>query len=157
MRLLTFMLMALAVCFLTVSSMAALEDDLISAWTFDDGSARDHAGSNDGTFKNGAKAGAGKKGQGLVLNNPKNPAAGKNTGQYVEIPNSKSLEQADGVFSVSLWFNAKKGGGRDHAGLFFIRRENWLGSALYGSNSHHHCNQSDLRKLLERYRRLVCV
>jgi len=119
MKLTTFMLMALAVCFLAVSGMAALDDGLVSAWTFDDGSANDQVGSNDGAFKNGAKAGAGKKGTGLVLDNPTNPAAGENTGQYVEVPNSASLEQADGIFSISLWFNAKKGGGRNHAGLFF--------------------------------------
>ena len=119
MKLTTFMLIALAVCFLAVSGMAALNDDLVSAWTFDDGSAKDQVGSNDGALKNGAKAGAGKKGQGLVLANPKNPAAGKNTGQYVSIPSSKSLEQADGIFSVSLWVNVKKGGARDHSGMFF--------------------------------------
>jgi hypothetical protein len=119
MRLSTFMVTALALCFLAVSGMASLEDGLVSAWTFDDGSARDHHGNNDGTFKNGAKAGAGKKGQGLVLNNPENPAQGKNTGQYVEVPNSNSLEQADGIFSVSLWLNAKEGGGRNHAGMFW--------------------------------------
>ena len=119
MKLITFMLMAVAVCFLTVSGMAGLDDQLVSAWTFDDGTANDHFGSNNGAFKNGAKAGAGKKGQGLVLANPKNPAAGKNTGQYVEVPSSKSLEQSDGVFSISLWFNAKTGGGRNHSGVFF--------------------------------------
>ena len=119
MKLITFMLMAVAVCFLTVSGMAGLDDQLVSAWTFDDGTANDHFGSNNGAFKNGAKTGAGKKGQGLVLANPKNPAAGKNTGQYVEVPSSKSLEQSDGVFSISLWFNAKTGGGRNHSGVFF--------------------------------------
>ena len=41
MKLTTFMLIALAVCFLAVSGMAALNDDLVSAWTFDDGSAKD--------------------------------------------------------------------------------------------------------------------
>ena len=120
MKLTTFMLIALAVCFLAVSGMAALRTNLVSAWTFDDGTANDQASTgNHGAFKNGAKAGAGKRGQGLVLDNPTNPAAGKNTGQYVSIPSSKSLEQADGIFSISLWLNVKKDGARDHSGFFF--------------------------------------
>merc|ERR1712169_148080 len=73
-----------------------------------------------GTFKNGAKtAGGGKAGKALMLDNPTNPAIGENTGQYVEIPSSASLEQADGIFSISFWANIKEGGGRNHSGIFF--------------------------------------
>ena len=119
---LTVILSIILICLASVSfaGLSKLEDGLISAWTFDDGSAKDSVGSNHGKFKNGAKtAGGGKAGKALMLDNPTNPATGKNTGQYVEIPSSASLEQADGIFSISFWANIKEGGGRNHSGIFF--------------------------------------
>lgn len=117
-----FILIALIATSLVVGFdvYAALEDGLISAWTFDDGTARDHGGGgNDGEFINGASTSPGLVGMGLNLDNPTNPNVGEDTGQYVRIPSSASLEQEDGVFSVSLWVNVRPGGGRDHAAMFW--------------------------------------
>jgi len=104
---------------LSTNSYAALEEGLVSVWTFDDGTANDSVGNNDGEFMNGAGVASGQAGMALNLENPENPAAGENTGQYVEVPSSESLEKADGVFSVSLWVYIRAGGSRNHAGMFF--------------------------------------
>ncbi|MCY3549552.1 MAG: LamG domain-containing protein [Candidatus Poribacteria bacterium] len=109
----------LALMVFSANSYAELEDGLVSVWNFDDGSANDSIGSNDGEFMNGASTADGRHGMALNLDNPENPATGENTGQYVEIPSAASLEKEDGVFSVSLWVNVREGGGRDHAGMFF--------------------------------------
>ena len=109
----------LALMVLGTNSHAELADGLVSVWNFDDGSANDSIGSNDGAFINGASTTDAEFGMALNLDNPENPATGENTGQYVEIPSSASLEQEDGVFSVSLWVNVRTGGGRDHAAMFF--------------------------------------
>lgn len=112
-------LFILALMMLSLNSYAGLEDGLVSAWNFDDGTANDSVGNNDGEFVNGASAGAGEYGMALNLDNPENPATGENTGQYVSIPSSASLEREDGVFSVALWVYVRTDGGRDHAGMFF--------------------------------------
>ena len=103
----------------TVNSYAGLEDGLVSVWNFDDGTASDSIGGNDGELMNGASVAAGQSGMALNLENPENPATGENTGQYVEIPSDASLEQDDGVFSISLWLYIREGGGRDHGGVLF--------------------------------------
>lgn len=113
----------------SVNSHAALEDGLVSVWNFDDGTANDSIGSNDGEFMNGASVTAGEYGMALNLDNPENPATGDNTGQYVEIPSDATLEHEDGVFSVSLWFYVRPEGGRDHAAMF------WKGEKIgWGAN-----------------------
>ena len=109
----------LALVILGTNSYAELEDGLVSVWNFDDGTANDSVGNNDGEFMNGASTTDGKSGMALNVENPENPAAGENTGQYVSIPSSASLEKEDGVFSVSLWAYLRTDGGRDHAGIFF--------------------------------------
>ena len=93
----------LALMVFSLNSYAELADGLVSVWNFDDGSANDAIGSNDGAFMNGASTVDAEFGMALNLDNPENPATGENTGQYVEIPSAASLEQEDGVFSVSLW------------------------------------------------------
>lgn len=112
-----FILVALMV--FSVNSYAALSDGLVSAWNFDDGTANDAVGSNDGEFVNGASTEGAEFGMALNLDNPENPATGEDTGQYVSIPSSASLEKEDGVFSVSLWAYIRTGGGRNHSGMFF--------------------------------------
>ena len=109
----------LALMVIGTNSYAELADGLVSVWNFDDGSANDSIGSNDGEFMNGASTTDAEFGMALNLENPENPATGENTGQYVEIPSSASLEKEDGVFSVSLWTYVRTGGGRDHAAMFF--------------------------------------
>ena len=101
------------------SSYAALEDGLVSVWNFDDGTANDSIGGNDGEFVNGASASQAEFGMALNLDNPENPATGEDTGQYVAIPSSASLEKEDGIFSVSLWVYVRTGGGRNHSAMFF--------------------------------------
>ena len=100
----------LALMILGANSYAELEDGLVSAWNFDDGTANDSIGSNDGEFVNGASAINAEFGMALNVDNPENPATGENTGQYVEIPSSASLEKEDGIFSVSLWVYIRTGG-----------------------------------------------
>ena len=109
----------LALMVFSANSYAGLEDGLVSAWTFDDGTANDAVGDNDGEFVNGASTTDGEFGMALNLANPENPATGDNSGQYVEIPSSTSLEKEDGVFSVSLWVYVRPDGGRNHAAMFF--------------------------------------
>lgn len=109
----------LALMVLGTNSYAELSDGLVSVWNFDDGSANDSIGNNDGAFMNGASTANAEFGMALNLDNPENPATGENTGQYVEVPSSASLEQEDGVFSISLWTYVRTGGGRDHAAMFF--------------------------------------
>lgn len=113
------MFLILTLMVIGTNSYAELADGLVSVWNFDDGSANDSIGSNDGEFMNGASTIDAEFGMALNLENPENPATGENTGQYVEIPSSASLEKEDGVFSVSLWVNVRTGGGRDHAAMFF--------------------------------------
>ena len=112
-----FVILALMV--LGTNSYAELEDGLVSVWSFNDGSANDSVGNNDGAFMNGASTINAEFGMALNLENPENPATGENTGQYVEIPSSASLEKEDGVFSVSLWVYVRTDGGRNHAAMFF--------------------------------------
>ena len=109
----------LALMVLGTNSYAGLEDGLVSVWNFNDGSASDSVGNNDGEFINGASTTNAEFGMALNVENPENPATGENTGQYVEIPSSASLEKEDGVFSVSLWVYVRTGGGRNHAAMFF--------------------------------------
>ena len=109
----------LALMVFSANSYAGLEDGLVSVWNFDDGTANDAVGDNDGEFMNGASTTDAEFGMALNLDNPENPATGENTGQYVEIPSSSSLEKEDGVFSVSLWVYVRPGGGRNHSAMFF--------------------------------------
>ena len=111
-----FILVLMVFC---ANSHAELADGLVSVWNFDDGSANDSIGGNDGEFMNGASTTNAEFGMALNLENPENPATGENTGQYVEISSSSSLEKEDGIFSVSLWVYVNTGGGRNHAAMFF--------------------------------------
>ena len=109
----------LALMIFSANSYAELADGLVSVWNFDDGTANDSIGSNDGELVNGASAINAEFGMALNLDNPENPATGEDTGQYVSIPSSSSLEKENGIFSVSLWVYVNTGGGRNHAGMFF--------------------------------------
>ena len=93
----------LALMVFSANSYAGLEDGLVSVWNFDDGTANDAVGDNDGEFMNGASTTDAEFGMALNLENPENPATGENTGQYVEIPSSSSLEKEDGVSFLSLY------------------------------------------------------
>ena len=76
-------------------SYAKLEDGLISAWTFDDGSVNDFAGENHGEIKGGVEVVDGKFEKGLSFD-------GKDG--HVIIPHDKSMEVIADGYSVSAWF-----------------------------------------------------
>ena len=75
-------------------SYAELEDGLISAWTFDDGTTKDHHGKNHGKIKGGVEVADGKFAKALNFN-------GKDG--HVQIPHDKSLEVIADAFTVSAW------------------------------------------------------
>jgi len=90
------------------ASFAALEEGLVSAWTFDDGTARDFGGGgNHGIIKGNVKPVAGKIGKAMDFDGAK--------GSYIEVPDSPSLQQD--VFTISAWINVRVG--VDHAAIFF--------------------------------------
>jgi len=91
-----------------VYTYADLADGLISAWTFDDGTARDSVGNNDGEIKGGVDVTDGKFGKAFSFN-------GKDG--FIQIPHDKSLEAlADGL-TVSAWIYVKQF--VDHAAVIF--------------------------------------
>ncbi|MGB9597993.1 MAG: LamG domain-containing protein [Candidatus Poribacteria bacterium] len=101
-------LTVLALFVFTTVSFAALEEGLVSAWTFDDGTARDAGGGgNHGIIKGNVKSVAGKIGKAMDFDGAK--------GSYIEVPDSPSLQQD--VFTISAWINVRKG--VDHAAIFF--------------------------------------
>ena len=140
----------LALMVFSANSYAGLEDGLVSVWNFDDGTANDAVGDNDGEFMNGASTTNAEFGMALNLDNPENPATGENTGQYVEIPSSSSLEKEDGVFSVSLWVYVRPGGGEKPLRNVLQRRQGRLGCPFPGADVYHERHQYDLGQLLGR-------
>lgn len=80
------------------SAYAGLTDGLVSAWLFNDGTAKDLTGKNDGIIHGATKA-AGKYGSSLSFNGVDN---------YVEIPDSPSLHLPEGL-TVAAWMNVKVG------------------------------------------------
>lgn len=79
---------------------AAIEDGIVSVWTFDDGTARDSGGGgNNGIIKGGVKSVAGKFGKAMDFDGAK--------GSYIEIPDKANLQQDK--FTMSAWINVRKG------------------------------------------------
>ena len=95
----------------SLNSYAELADGLVSVWNFDDGSANDAIGSNDGAFMNGASTVDAEFGMALNLDNPENPATGENTGQYVEIRQPQALNKKTGSSPFLCGVNVRTGGG----------------------------------------------
>ncbi|HIE29080.1 TPA: LamG domain-containing protein [Candidatus Poribacteria bacterium] len=83
---------------------ADLTDGLVSAWLFNDGSAADSVGGNDGII-HGATSADGKYGSALSFNGVDN---------YVEIPDDPSLHLPEGL-TVAAWMNVNVGG--NHAAI----------------------------------------
>lgn len=112
---------ALAAVFLvvTVSSYADINDGLISAWTFDDGTARDANGKSDGTLEGAASITAdGRLGKGLDLDGGDS---------FVQIPHVKAFEVMEDAFTVSAWAFVRAG--KDHSAIA------WKGTGIgWGPN-----------------------
>jgi hypothetical protein len=83
---------------------ADVTDGLVSAWTFNDGTAKDLTGKNDGIV-HGAVEADGKYGSCLSFDA---------TDDYVEVPDSPSLQLPEGL-TVAAWINLNSG--VDHAGV----------------------------------------
>jgi hypothetical protein len=93
-----YVIVAFCLCISASVASAALSDGLISAWTFDDDSADDGFGNNDGTLMGGAEiVGADHAGFGKAVNL-------NGTDAFVEIPHSASMDaMADGL-TAACWF-----------------------------------------------------
>ena len=82
-------------------SYAALEDGLISAWTFDDGTAKDWQGKNRGEILGGVEVVDGKFEKALSFD-------GKDG--HVQIPHAESMELLKDGLTVSAWIRSRAGG-----------------------------------------------
>ena len=70
------LLFILALMVFATNSYAELADGLVSVWNFDDGSANDSIGSNDGAFMNGAGTVDAEFGMALNLEKSREPRDG---------------------------------------------------------------------------------
>jgi hypothetical protein len=91
-----------------VSAHAAITDGIVSAWLFNDGTAKDLTGKNNGIIHGATKA-AGKYGSCLEFNGVDN---------YVEIPDSSTLQIPEAI-TVAGWMYVVAGGNLalDHAAI----------------------------------------
>jgi hypothetical protein len=92
-------ILALSAMICASAYAAGLTDGLVSAWLFNDGTAKDLTGKNNGIIHGATKA-AGKYGSCLSFNGVDN---------YVEIPDSPSLQLPEGL-TVAAWMNVTVGG-----------------------------------------------
>ena len=105
----------LVVALASIASIAAASagDGMISAWVFDDGTARDVRGINDGII-HGASFGPGRIGDAIDLNGVDN---------YVEIPHDSSMDTMSTGYTISAWAFIRStqttGTGIDHGGVVF--------------------------------------
>ena len=85
-----------------------LTEGLISAWTFDDGTARDITGRNDGILRGNARIVEGKNGFGVDISG---------ADSFVEIPHGPSMDAMTDAFTHAAWMFVEQSG--DHAGIMF--------------------------------------
>lgn len=109
-------LIAMAIASIGLSkSYAALEDGLVAAWTFDDGTPKDSVGKNHGKIIQGVKPEPkGKFGQAMSFDGVKD--------SHISVPHSKDFEM-DTTFSVSAWWNVRQG--RNHSGIWKGDKVGW--------------------------------
>ncbi len=103
---------AVAFCFslaIGFYAQADLDGDLISAWTFDDGSAKDSVGSNDGVI-NGAVVVDGKFSKGLDFNG---------ADAFVRIEHDASMEAIVDGMTISAWAFIRSFPQPNHAAIVF--------------------------------------
>jgi MSHA biogenesis protein MshQ len=102
---LTIIALGAIICAGAYADIAAdLTDGLVSAWLFNDGTAADSAGGNDGVI-HGATAADGKNGRCLSFDG---------VDDYVEVPDDSSLHLPEGL-TVAAWMNVNVGG--NHAAI----------------------------------------
>jgi len=99
----------LVVALAGITSMAAASagGGMISAWVFDDGTARDVMGINDGII-HGASFASGKLGGAIDLDGSDN---------YIEIPHDASMDSMANSYTVAAWVFVRTG--VDHGGILF--------------------------------------
>jgi len=85
-------------CMVCAIAYADITDGMVSAWSFNDGTAKDLLGKNDGII-HGATQAEGKYGSCLSFDGKDN---------YVEIPDSPSLQLPEGI-TVAAWININNG------------------------------------------------
>jgi len=92
--------MFLGFAILSSGSYASLEDGLISAWTFDDGTARDYVGKNKGVIKGGVEVADGRFEKGLNFNG---------TDGHIQIPHNETMNAIANSFTFSSWILQRAG------------------------------------------------
>jgi len=106
------MLMIAGLCVVASVAWAGIGDGLteglISAWTFDDGTANDIKGRNNGILRGDASIVEGKTGFGVRVDGPES---------FVEIPHGPSMDGMRHSFTHAAWAFVEKSG--DHAGIMF--------------------------------------
>jgi len=91
--------LCLFLCF-GIHVYADLDEGLISAWTFDDGTIKDAVGNNNGEINGGVEVVNGKFGKALSFNGEDG---------FVQIPHDKSMEAIENSLSVSAWIYVRQG------------------------------------------------
>ena len=89
-------------CLLITSgtSYAKLEDGLVSAWTFDDGSAKDSQGDNHGEILGGVEVVDGKFGKALSFDG---------SDGHIQIPHDASMDVIADGFTFAAWIQQRAG------------------------------------------------
>jgi len=97
-----FKILTIVFCFVIGSgiSYADLGNDLVSGWTFDDGTAKDYQGNNDGEIKGGVEVVEGKFEKALSFNG---------TDGFVEVPHNESMNTIEDGFTISAWIKSEAG------------------------------------------------
>jgi len=100
-KILVINILSVVVClFLAYNTYAGLEDGLVSAWTFDNGTAKDFQGSNNGKIIGGVEAVDGKFEKAFSFNG---------TDGYIQVPHSKSMDIIANSFTFSAWIKPNAG------------------------------------------------
>ncbi|MGB9693237.1 MAG: hypothetical protein ACPLYF_00170, partial [Fervidobacterium sp.] len=87
---------------------ADINKGIVSAWTFDDGTAKDAARVSDGTVNGGVEFIAGKFGKGASFN-------GKDG--FISVPHKKAYDVLANALTVSAWIYVRDG--KDHSAIAF--------------------------------------
>jgi len=99
--------MVVALAGITSIAAASAGSGMISAWVFDDGTANDVMGINDGII-HGASFAGGRIGDAIDVDGVDN---------WVEIPHDSSMDSMASGYTVSAWINVRTG--VDHGGIAF--------------------------------------
>jgi len=99
---LTITILSIVICLFITSgtTYAKLEDGLVSAWTFDDGTAKDFQGSNNGKIIGGVEAVDGKISRAFSFDG---------TDGYIQVPHSESMDIIANSFTFSAWIKPNAG------------------------------------------------